>query len=441
MTKREIPDPSQPTLFVTSEQTHQIEVSSAALPQESIAVNLIERSLHLQNVITHLAGVSMRQGFLSFEGPAEQSYGENAQRVRQAAERQVARLSQLAKHEFALASGHFTLIDASIPKPEVQAMTRADYSDFLEKFYGTRHYVAAQAFRRQLAKYVETQQAIRAEQSATEQTSLRDQPEVAPSVPKEDAVEHPEIPKLNTPERLRAISEDFRAGFLPATHSEKNRVLTFLDYLDNHKFERGINDQLLEVFTHAQKPKYAGFKDGKRALESIVFEMGDYLSNAVHSHTALSELQQLINDCPNPSVTLAEEVGKSHPGYGPFVRYVDLSELRDKGKAIQVNRDPLRTGENRITSEGPGRHKTIEDKYTAAELKPEFAERIANFAKNMTIGEARQKILGPLINEERRAAFHAARLEDVRAMPGQHISKLLLRLTEDMLAEQRLDVS
>ncbi|OGL31053.1 hypothetical protein A3D14_02240 [Candidatus Saccharibacteria bacterium RIFCSPHIGHO2_02_FULL_47_12] len=414
---------SQEPLIVVSEQTGQLVPRDLSVADQDPAVSILERDLHLQNVITCLAGISMRRGFLSFDEPSVRSYGERAQTVRDNVEKKVAELTRTAKVEFAQAVGHYTMLDAGQAKQETKSMTRSMFSDFLKLYGGPRNYVRAQAFRRHLAQNVDY---IQGKTAVGERI-------VDTAVPATEQKTASEPPKLERVERVTAILEDSRAGFLPATARETSLALTFLDYINNPSYTRGISDQLLEVFAHQQKGKGMSWRDGHRAIESIVYEMGDYLTNAINSHSALADLQQLVDDCPNPNVALAEEIGEVHPAYPALARFMDISEYAKTGRVNGLNKEAMRTREDRKTREGPGKHKTVEDQYTAKEPKPEFAERIANLPKNVTIGQARKIILEALSNEEKRSAFMTARLKDVRSLPGHHLFRSVFDIVEASL--------
>ena len=423
---------AQESLFVISDQAGQIVVRDFNPPAETDAsVSIIERDLHLQNVITNLAAMSMRNGFLSFDGPAE-TYGEHAERVRTSVKNQLKVYTAQAKHEFSQASGHTAMLDAGVPEIQARGITRGLFSDFAKKYYGSRHYKEAQALRHHLANHVEIMQGRAEVEPAVRPQQLPTAPEMGPK---------PSLAFLNTQERLQAISADPRAAFLPATHREKNTVLTFLDYLDNPAYPRRTADQLIEVFRHQQKPQGAGSREGQRAVESISYELGDFLANAVASHNVLADLQVLINDCPNPYVTLAEEVGDYHAGYGVLQRFLDLSELRDQTRVADLRRDPLRTREFRWAKDGPGKRKAVEDQYTALEPKQAFVKRMNRLTPTITIGQARHMVVEAVNNEEKRALFFQDRLRDLRKLPGRHIFKVVWDVAEATLSEQQLKAS
>ncbi len=413
--------PGQESLIVVAEQSKQLVARDFNLPEDPNAgpsVNLIERNLRLQNVISYLAEIDMKHGFLSFDEPARRSYGERAQQVRANVENQLPRLKTAAKKEFAQATGFYAMIEAGVNPDRAKEDAQSDFSDFLKSFYGARHYTAAQAFRRKLAHNVEV---------------LQGKEVTAPSVPEKPAkpASTSELESLERLERMRVIREDSRAGFFPATAQERTATLTYLDYLKNTAYPNGINNQFMEVFVHQQKHGH-GWRAGKRALESIVYEMGDFLDNAMASHTALIDLERLVNECPNPHVTLADEVGAEHPAYAPLARFIDLKNAVEAGEASILDR-AMRTRERRWAREGEGKHKAIEDQYTAKEPKETFTKRISKLAEALTVNVARRELADAISNEERRAAFWMTILKDVKRLPGGR--RLLSSVVETAKAE------
>ncbi len=215
--------------------------------------------------------------------------------------------------------------------------------------------------------------------------------------------------------KLRALARDQRAGFLPTTHEEKNHALAHLDYLDH---PGKIARQLEEIRWHEEKrvgrKTREGLNAGRRALASLTLEYGDYLTNSVAQIDPLSELWRAMRACPNPNVTLVEELGSNHTGFAPFVRYFDLNQIRQNGHVPGISYDPLRTRSNRQKTEEEDRNKTIEDQYTAEEIDPQVATRIAWLTETTTIGSVRTLISEALTDQNRRKQFWTARLREAR---------------------------
>ncbi len=392
-------------LFAVSEQTGQI-VEHDFYSEDQLAVPLDERSIHLQNAITYLAHMSMLNGFLSFGDLAERTYGDRATAVRQNASDRIEQLSRSAKREFAQATGHYSMIEAGEPVVDVKRSTRRDFSDFLKNYYGPRHYKKAQAYRRQLADDLELMRGQDVSEAGADQNQSR-------------VYRKPEhgLTKLDNHEKLSALLDDPSAGFLPATNREKTKALTLLDYVNRPD---GTADQHMEIFTHVQRFEYknSGMREGLRAVESNIYEMGDYAADAFHSHEKLSELQMLVSEVLNPKLTLEVAIGPEHPGFAVLKRFTDLRELyRAKyAKVMYYTKDPMCTTEDRTSRVGEGKHKTIHDRYTEPHPQPHIIEAIQEFAATTQIGDVRQLIADALSNEERRAVFFMERLHEMRAL-------------------------
>jgi len=237
--------------------------------------------------------------------------------------------------------------------------------------------------------------------------------------------------------RLRILHEDPRAGFLPTTHEEKNQALTLLSYIDEPQYPAGIGHQLREVFErqkglaitaakertgeeHLSNEAWViasgeGVNQGRRALISITNEFGDYTKDALNQTSLLEDLKTRIDDCPNPAVTIADEVGVEHKGIAALLRYKDLSDIRDHGKVEDMPIDPFKTHENRSKQKDPAKNKTLHDAYTGEEPDPIIAERIVEFAYLTSIKDARLLIEAAYADQQRRLAFWIARLQETRS--------------------------
>ena len=211
--------------------------------------------------------------------------------------------------------------------------------------------------------------------------------------------------QLDTPTQLKALYADKRASFLPASHLEKGTAMRLLSYVrpldqaaEMHSAAQGhpaqTAGQLQEIFLHQLKPmlpdRKAGEAAGKEALHSVVLEYGDFLTNALTHKEHLRLLDKAVAACPNPSVTLAEELGLDHPGLPGFARYYDLSEYRAKGRSPIPGYDPLHVIERRqgLTDEDrqAGRNKYIEDEYTTGEKSTVISDRITELAQILHLG-------------------------------------------------------
>lgn len=246
--------------------------------------------------------------------------------------------------------------------------------------------------------------------------------------------------------KLRGLQRDERAGFLPTTHNEKGQALELLDYESRHTGEGLIpQKRLQEIFKHQVKlyrKKHGengrlsseGLNDarasGARALASIALEWGDYLHNAQKSLGSLSEIARAVVECPNPRAPLIDEVGDSHSGFAPLVRYLDLAWIRDNEYPMDWGYDPMRTITDRFEPEDSPelRHKRLYDPYTAPEVEPVVADHIDHVASHLTIGDLRINADRAVINETNRFNFWLAREREVYAyhLAGRPAAKLVL---------------
>jgi hypothetical protein len=362
-----------------------------------LAVPIVEHYIHLQNVITYLGKVSGYEGLVKYDNASiagNQTHMPEPMRIN--VEYQRAQAAGNANTSFALATRSQTL-EGSFNKKEIREAEALDsqlFSEFMKKYYGIRHYVEAQAYRRKLVNNV------RILQQAPQTLYNREQglrPHAVSEQATAPAIVDSAERQLNTQGRLRAIKEDSRAGFMPTTNREKDQVIAFLDYLDNPDYPYGVNNQFLEVFTHAQKLRRTNATiDSERGPVSIVYEFGDYLVNATKERKALD-----------------------HPGLAALLRYRDLDEVLRMGGTNAV-KSPLLTKEYRWTREGPGKHKIIEDRYTAVHnIAAPFKKYVEESISSMTVGEAR-RLIGPAVADQvMREAFMTERLEEISTPPLQ----------------------
>jgi hypothetical protein len=154
----------------------------------------------------------------------------------------------------------------------------------------------------------------------------------------------------------------------------------------------------------------------------------------------LRDLEVKVATCPNPTVTLLEEIGASHAGYGPLVRFIDLSKVRDGGSVPGI-KDPLRTKENRWAhSKEPGKHKTVEDQYTRSDPTLALQDHISEQVAELTIGDMRRVIGQAVTDQELRHNFMEQRLQD--ALQVRHSPRYVPRwvhVAEQTLQTERLD--
>lgn len=234
--------------------------------------------------------------------------------------------------------------------------------------------------------------------------------------------------------RLDALMRDPRARFFPATHREKNTVLSWLDYLDNPQYELGVNNQLFEVIIHQQKGiRKGGEYDYERAVESIAWEIGDYAADAARAVKSLRELEEeLAFTAKDIKIGEAEEVADSHPGYAYLFRHLEIhryytqhdeetdQKAETKGDSEDASeitgRELLLTAEDRWLpgdSSGAGKHKTVHSRYTHPTRAEEIDDRFEAHFQNLEVKKARWAITDATVLEQRRLAFMIRRLLEI----------------------------
>lgn len=230
-----------------------------------------------------------------------------------------------------------------------------------------------------------------------------------------------EMPLLESRQRLAVLRDDPRARFLPSTDTEKTTAFTILDAKkrsDVHKyFNETRRKQYKEAETQGMSKTEARLY-AQDAFRSRLHEAGDFLVSAMMDKIALEALDRQVNAIVNPSLRLTEAIGVSHPGYAPFVRYLDGIALRDEGEEFAFN--PLRPVEDRPAKNFDGQHKVIDDPYTTQHFESENVQlaqaHTAAVIDTETIGSLRSAVRTPegnfitrldeaIENQERRQAF------------------------------------
>lgn len=412
------PRGDQESLIIASVHSGQMQAREFNEPVEVSTdpnVDVIERDIHLQNLISLINAVHRRTGLAaaahtSRHEQLEESYGDDLQTVLTGAERKKGYFQRQARWEFARAFGLFALVDSGMEAEEARASVREDFVDFIQRFGDVHKTSQRNRLRDDLADNIRIMQdEVTHRRRAKAQLAPKPQPPAPEELEETAELED----QLDTPARLRAISEDPRAGFLPTTNREKNQVIAYLDYLDNPDYPLGVSNQLMEIFNSHQRSGRPGrVAVGQQTLISITYELGDYLQNAVAQLRSLRALEVLVSDCPNPKVTLGDEIGKSHLGFGSLVRYMDILALRNN-ESTGAPFDPLRTREDRRLHSEPDKHKTIEDRYTARHPNPKMITYVTARASAVTIGEARQLVSATITDQERRQSYWQQRLVEI----------------------------
>ena len=406
MTSPELPDN---TLFDVTERVSSGTTEAIEQPETSIlppiervvAVDLSERNLYLQAALRSISEVSRYDGFLKASA-VHSYYGRNLPSVIAGAERNRETIRQRAISYFGRAYGIDILISSGT-QSDTAAMAEAkkSFKEFYMKYGRVENAEARDA---------EIDRLFKPEKMAaqTARQGLRER-KISPDWSEE---------RLSHYDKMLAILEDPRAGYIATHHKEKTTALYLLDYVDNPEFPRQTVNQLEEIFVHQQKPVSKGkFSAGMKVVRSKTFEMGDYLINAVLSAEKLRSLAEAVSEEPNPFISLAEAVGLDHPGLPPLVRYLDLRYFIDNAKMPVTGFNifhPIRTEDQ--PPESP-RNKTLEDYYTAKVPLPKVAAYIADRATSLKIGELRRKNVFEFAiqDQERRALFWEAREVETQA--------------------------
>lgn len=401
-------NPNQESLFVFGEHTELVypRESVANISGEITPVDPVEERLHLINCLSFLAGAKMRDGLVKLgpEGVTDR-YGDQASAVVLAAYQRGQEMRIMAQHAFARATGLQERIAAGEDPARAKAAVREQFSDFLKKYYlGENHYENSRVYRRQLVAEVKAML-----ENPEHKVSLFNhahglQPHHDAGVADVEAIPgiSKELPDLSTRQRLEAILFDPRAGFMAKTHNEKNRVLSWLDYLDNPElYPLGIANQLREVMIHSQSPDKArsirrGAQWGLRAQESIAWEMADCLLDAARQLQNIRRLQTDVADSDAYGATMVDEFGIKHPGYGAWVRHQALSELMGAGVVSGLMADPLKTSERRLKPKqmgdnAPGKHKIILNQFTRPDRHPMFRVYLESVVSSTTVGSVRKQ--------------------------------------------------
>lgn len=409
-------DYNQESLFVVTDQSNQLIIPD---PNRSpLAVDVAVRAAYLQNVITALAAYNRAKGFIEHDDYQIQSGQRHANPVyRQNVEASQQKYMQQAKTAFLNSTGLRDLVkqgEIKISESDAKGQAREMFASFMGKFGKPENYAKAQSYRRRLVAMVDMTQ---------ENKPVRDYHQPAQSyytvIEHEAYSDQPSIPDfLDTKERLKAIKEDPRARFYPATHREKNQVLTFLDYLNNPNFPLGIANQLIEVFNKSETYKrHNPNVDSFRGPLSITYELIDYLDNATDQLQALLAIQPSIHQLPNKRVSLAEErdwLELDHPGFRALVRYIDVLDFIN-GKATSL-KDPLLTVDIESEDKSAEKHKKVVDIYTHQGSNPQIEQYINNRIRHLKVGEALDNIDLAILDQKNRREFMLRRLQDISSI-------------------------
>ncbi len=437
--------PGQEELLVTNPETGDIVVRDLDM---ELAVNLEERRLHLLNSLALFGPISQRETFYSYQQTvAEERYGARAPQVLEGSRRNRDAMVAEAKQEFGLAIGYYAVVGSAHLFPDFDVAAYKKQAERQWTVFQARFRSSDKAAARRDYK-LELQRTSRAHEVNREQAEFNRAHDLRPHISSKDSqrlkqLTGKEYPVLSTRERLQAIYDDPRAGFMPTTNREKNTIMTYLDYLDNPEYPLGVTNQLFEVFIHQQrldKPRSTdspelrlekrsrnrnGLHMATRSMESITYELGDYLENARRSVASLTELRQFLSEPISPTIAIAEEVPTTEHGLRALIRYRDLARFRDKNELPTGLKDPLRTKEDRIrhesarTAADSGPNKTVEDLYTRSGTDTLTDAYLEEAAAAMTIKQARRLINDAISDQRMRFAFYERELRGIEESAPQ----------------------
>lgn len=454
---------SQERLFVTNERFDLIQPRDFNEATDGIANNRIEQKIHLINTLGYFAAAKSREGFTqvgSF-GVAEERYGAKASEVITGAARNAGYFKRLANEEFKQAVAEPALLEGNqFGRGRIRSTVDTMFAHFFSEYYKSPNSSKlSRVYRKQLeteVRRLQEEQTIYNREHGLHWSSTPAEisPNKKDASAKQTSTEAASDLTLDTQGRLQAIKEDVRAGFLPRSNSEKNLVITYLDYLDNLEYPLGVVDQLIEVWTGVQKyripemdkpePKYWGKLTARRAVESIVWELADYYEDAKVSQVELEALRHTIQDvAPRLRVDELDELDASHPGLMRLIRGMDVARYAETGNGPNILRDPLAGTIERIVpsnDRNPGRHKFMHDQYTRPDRalrRPGLEAYLQERTHGLTVKEIRLNLPEVLKTERNRFDFMRRRLEDMLQIeqkpflrPALNVAKATLGLTD-----------
>lgn len=412
--------PEQSEFLLISSITGQISPNLQFDTQESgdgPSVNLIERSVLLQNVIANLQEARFLDRVAGLSPIVRNSRAKSG------------RLKYDAQVMFLQASGSDKLVksgDFSLREMRTAGAIGQELFTSFNKEYFPRGYQTENP-KDYMLDLIAQVMILQSESNRVQ--NLR--PHKAPDHKEQEVTEVTET--LDTPARLQALLDDPRAGFFPTTHQEKNQLISYLDYLDNPRHPLGLINRFIEIYN---KSRYLQRLPGNSQLEprrgpvSIVYETGDYYEDAVRSKEALQDLDGLLQECVNQRVTLGEEtdvIPLDHPGYPALIRYLDIQTFLKTGSGVVVE-NPLATKTDRRDREKPvintRKRKMIGDIYNPHFTTPEVKDRITEAVKNLNVGDARKIISLAVHDQERREGYLRLILSKFAVPPSDTPAKL-----------------
>lgn len=408
MSNINVPDGRQEILFLVGSESQIVEPLN-----DPSAVGLAERAIYLGQALDYLAQANIRDAFGGNE-EAQKRYGINAESVAAGALKNAKEFRKAAKWAFSRAYGLAGVLESvdEDKKTEEKEKAALEFQNF-QKGISTEsgEQISIKELRERLAGRTRREVTIdnrnQGKRPHQQETSTNKSPE--------------EETGLSTREKLTAILDDPRAGFIAPTNQEKNWTITYLDYLDNPEFPLGAQNQLIEVANFQRK--HHGNKQGMEfAVEggrSIAHEFSDFYIQAGAELTDLEQLMQILGDTYNPNLSLEIALNADIEKAIPLIRYMDLKTLLADGKVeYEVNGVKVRPGFSLLRSrrnedtEIEGKNKDIVGPYTV-NPRPETVKRwLKKRIAQIKVGDVRDLVGEAIVDLQRRQTFHKLVLED-----------------------------
>lgn len=261
--------------------------------------------------------------------------------------------------------------------------------------------------------------------------------------PQAETTQESTAPQITSEQKLAIIQE--KAGFVPATHDEKNTAIGLIFSSAEHgrywahAYLMETQDHLVKHYMGAEGMTYPQAK--KKAAEGVVSrinEMGDYLQGAVDDGKALEWLQGKLDDTMNPSLTLEEaimdsfepvsldEEERTKDGQTMLWAVAAIVRFYDYDTHQEVPFLPMTEREDRsVTMDQDGKNKQLYNPYVAAFLltdeRPEIMDKYAAISqhiveqtKTLTVRELRALVPRALEDQRSRYGFWKQALRDMK---------------------------
>jgi len=388
------------------------------------AVSLKEHYLQQIHVLNMFSTLHEKEALIRDPNKLKRQYPKAHVEVLAAIRNQWQQLQEEAKTEFFRSLGYYAVKDSGQVNDEELAPYTKDAQRRWSLFQARYRSVPKAP-----ARYAEIERLVAEVKDTVEGRTLYNRThELRPHASDKKKVrrnledEQPAVRPLTTRERLIALQEDPRAGYIPANNREKNTLLAWLDYFDNPKWPLGIGNQLFEVLVHQQKERT--HLDGIRAVESITWEVGDYLADAVMGYELLTRLHENLEGIL-PSAQLTKVEGLEPEALAYLFRFEAIERLLQTDSMDSSLSDPLLVTEDRWVKGGidPGKHKTVYSHFNAPDnVRPANTDEYI-YARQATMSVARAcRLLKKAIpNEYTRAAVMIRCLADIHnSLTGEY---------------------